>query len=203
MCEEGTIRGIDDLELGHILSVNVGQPRTFDLKGRQLRTSILREPVAGKVAVGPEGLEGNLQANLAVHGGVDKAVYAYASEDYSWWASELGLRLSVATFGENLTTVGVDVSGSLVGERWQVGSCVLEVAGPRVPCATLAIRMGDRSFPARFAAAGRPGAYLRVLEPGHLEAGDRIRRLERPSIGPSVAEVAGARVKGAGTTAKR
>jgi MOSC domain-containing protein YiiM len=108
-----------------------------------------------------------------VHGGRDKAVYAYAVEDYDWWGPTTG-PLAPGTFGENLTTVGIDLNASQIGDRWHVGSAVLEVAQPRSPCFKLGIRMDDDDFPGRFEAAGRPGLYLRVIVPGAVAAGDPI-----------------------------
>src|SRR5881397_225869 len=119
---------------GRLLSVQVGRPRG---EGRT-RTAIWKEPVDGRVAVRGVNLDGDDQADRTVHGGPDKAVYAYAEEDTGLWAAELGRDLGPATFGENLTTRGIDVSGAVVGERWRVGSTLLEVSQPRLPCAKLA-----------------------------------------------------------------
>ncbi len=135
-------------------------------------------------------LEGDDQADRSVHGGPDKAVYAYASEDIAWWSTLLGLELGPGAFGENLTTAGVDVSGALIGERWQVGSTELEVCQPRQPCYKLAIAFEDPGMVRRFAHAGRPGAYLRVTREGHLAAGDAVGILARPDHGITIATVA-------------
>ncbi len=160
---------------GAVLSVNVALPREIEWLGRRATTSIWKEPVSGRVQVGPVNLAGDEQADRRFHGGADKAVYAYAREDYDWWSEELGVALADGTFGENLTLAAVDVTSALVGERWQVGSAVLEVTGPRTPCWKLGARMENVEFPVHFAAAGRPGAYLRVLTEGALEAGDEVR----------------------------
>jgi MOSC domain-containing protein YiiM len=152
-------------------------------------TAIHKAPVEGRVRVEGVNLAGDEQADRRVHGGPDKAVYAYAVEDYGWWSGELGGELSAGTFGENLTVGGIEVSGAVVGERWAVGSALLEVAQPRLPCYKLGLRMGDEGFVARFAAAARPGAYLRVVEAGDLGAGDPVRVLDRPTHGVTVAEV--------------
>jgi MOSC domain-containing protein YiiM len=120
-------------------------------------------------------------ADRSVHGGPDKAVYAYAAEDLAWWAEALDRPVQPGTFGENLTTVGMDLAGAVVGERWAVGTTVLEVTQPRIPCYKLGIRMGDPQFPRRFAAAGRPGAYLRIIDGGAIAAGDTIRVISRPT----------------------
>jgi len=125
-------------------------------------------------------LQGDEQADRSVHGGRDKAVYAYAQEDYDWWGKELGRELERGEFGENLTTEGLDLTNALVGERWEVGSTVLEVSEARMPCWKLAVRVNDKGFPRRFLAAGRPGAYLRILQEGELGSGDEIRVVYRP-----------------------
>jgi len=134
-------------------------------------------------------LEGDDQADRKAHGGVDKAIYAYAIEDLRWWESELGRSLPVAQFGENLTTEGIDVNGALVGERWEVGTTLLEVSEPRVPCWRLGVRMDDMGFVRRFTEALRPGAYLRILSEGSVAAGDEIRVVGRPNQGLSVRDV--------------
>ena len=131
-------------------------------------------------------LDGDDQADRSVHGGPDKAVYAYASEDLAWWAEGLGQPVEPGSFGENLTTAGIDRSEAVIGERWAIGSTLLEVSQPRVPCFKLGIRMGDPTFPRRFAQAGRPGAYLRVVAEGSLRAGDVIRPVSRPVHGVTV-----------------
>lgn len=155
-----------------------------------METAIWKAPVSGPVAVRGVNLDGDDQADRAVHGGPDKAVYAYGLDDYAWWQGELGRDLSPGTFGENLTIDGMAVSASVVGERWSVGSAVLEVSQPRIPCGKLGIRMGDPRFPRRFARAGRPGAYLRIAVEGSLQSGDEVKVLHRPAHGLTVAAVA-------------
>jgi MOSC domain-containing protein YiiM len=172
--------GVMHLTAASIAAVNVGGVRTVMLGERFVRTAIWKSPVAGRVRLRGVNLDGDDQADRSVHGGPDKAVYAYAREDLDWWATKLGRPVGYGTFGENLTTSGIDLAGAVIGERWAVGSAVLEVAQPRVPCFKLGIRMGDRHFPRRFAAAGRPGAYLRIIVEGELAAGDPLRVLTRP-----------------------
>jgi MOSC domain-containing protein YiiM len=174
---------------GRVLSVNVGRPSTFELNGRQVRSAIWKSPVVGRVAARGVNLEGDDQADRKAHGGVDKAIYAYAIEDLRWWESELGRSLPVAQFGENLTTEGIDVNGALVGERWEVGTTLLEVSEPRVPCWRLGVRMDDMGFVRRFTEALRPGAYLRIVSEGSVAAGDEIRVVGRPNQGLSVRDV--------------
>jgi len=122
----------------------------------------------------PHVVSVNVGRPRAVHGGPDKAVYAYSSEETGAWESELGRALGPGAFGENLTTAGIDVSGALVGERWRIGTTLLEVTQPRLPCFKLGIRMGDPGFLRSFATASRPGAYFRIIEEGSLEQGDQI-----------------------------
>ena len=169
-----------------VVSVNVGASRTIPFRGAQIETGIWKVPVKGPIRARGVNLAGDDQADRSVHGGPDKAVYAYAQEDLSWWTAELGRVVAPGTFGENLTTAGIDVTNAVVGERWAVGSAVLEVSQPRVPCYKLGIRMGDQHFPPRFAAAGRPGAYLRIVAEGDIAAGDDVRVLSRPDHGVTV-----------------
>ena len=157
-----------------VVSVNVSLPQTVTHAGREVVTGIFKEPVSGRRRVVGVNVEGDDQADRRVHGGPDKAVYAYAAEDYRWWAAELGRDLPPGTFGENLTTEGVDLSAARVGDRWAIGTTVLEVGEPRMPCNKLAMKMGDPGFIERFTAAGRPGCYLRIVTEGDVGAGDRV-----------------------------
>jgi MOSC domain-containing protein YiiM len=175
---------------GRLLAVNVGAVRQIELAGQARTTAIWKLPVSGRVAVRGVNLAGDDQADRHVHGGPDKAVYAYAREDYAWWERQLDRTLDPGMFGENLTIEGIDLTDALVGERWRVGSAVLQVTSPRVPCWKLGVRMGDPRFPRRFAAAGRPGAYLDILEEGEIGAGDRVQVTHRPGHGVTVGLVA-------------
>jgi MOSC domain-containing protein YiiM len=172
---------MDATVIGQVVSVNVGQPRTIEWFGRQVRTAIWKAPVTGPVAVKGVNADGDDQADRRVHGGYDKAIYAYAQEDYEWWSDQLGLPLGPGTFGENLTTSGIDLAEAVVGEQWRVGSTVLEVSEPRSPCFKLGIRMGDADFKDQFDAAERFGTYLRIIEGGEVAAGAEIARLSRPA----------------------
>ncbi|MBS1881370.1 MAG: MOSC domain-containing protein [Actinobacteria bacterium] len=173
---------------GRLISVNVGLPKLVDTGQREVETAIWKHPVEGRVKVRGINLEGDRQADRSVHGGPDKAVYAYALEEVRTWEEELGRELGAGAFGENLTTEGVDVSGAVLGERWRVGTTVLEVVQPRLPCFKLGLRMGDPTFVKRFARASRPGAYLKIVAEGELGAGDAIEvDLDgRPDHGVSV-----------------
>jgi MOSC domain-containing protein YiiM len=158
-----------------ILSVNVGSPRDVRVGERVIRTAIWKEPVAGRVALRGVNLAGDDQADRSVHGGRDKAVYAYGAE------------LGPAAFGENLTTAGVDLSQARIGERWAVGSALLEVRQSRLPCFKLGLRMGDLGFVRAFAKAERPGAYLAIVREGEIGAGDTIEVVHRPDHGVTMA----------------
>ena len=175
---------------GIVESVNVATPREVEFEGYLVTTSIWKEPVKSRVQVHGVNLDGDDQADRSVHGGPDKAVYAYAAEDTEWWEEELGRPLGPGTFGENLTVRGVPVSEAVIGERWALGTALLEVAQPRFPCFKLGLKMGDPRFPKRFAAAGRPGAYLRIVQEGELGAGDAIDVVSRPDHGVTTALVA-------------
>ncbi len=164
----------DDALRGRLIGVNVGTPKQVDTGRRIVETAIWKDPVEGRVRVRGVNLDGDRQADLTVHGGPDKAVYAYAIEETRLWEEELGRPLGPGAWGENLTTEGVDVSGAVLGERWRIGTTLLEVVQPRLPCFKLALKMGDPTFVRRFAQASRPGAYLRIVEEGELGAGDGI-----------------------------
>jgi MOSC domain-containing protein YiiM len=160
--------------MARVASLNVGRTRAIRTGTRSVSTAFWKSPVAGRVADRGVNVDGDEQADRSDHGGPDKAVYAYAIEETRTWERELGRDLGHAAFGENLTTEGLDVSGALVGERWRIGTVLLEIAQPRLPCFKLGLRMGDPAFVRRFARASRPGAYLRIIEEGELGAGDTI-----------------------------
>jgi MOSC domain-containing protein YiiM len=172
-----------------VVSVNVGAVRTVEWQGRTVVTAIWKEPVEGRITVRGVNLDGDDQADRRVHGGPDKAVYAYSAEDYVWWSAELGRDLAPGTFGDNLTVEGLDLRDAVVGSRWRVGSAVLEVAQPRWPCFKLGIRMGDASFVDEFGDAGRFGAYLRIVTAGDVGTGDAIDVTAAPAGGVTVSEV--------------
>ena len=158
-----------------VVSVNVSRPRLVELSGRRHRSAILKQPVTGPVGVGRLGLAGDAVGSKRHHGGPDQAVYAYTTDDYAWWSKELGQEFAPATFGENLTIEGLESATLFIGDRLRVGRDVLlEVTSPRIPCGTLAGRMGDPHFAQRFVRARRPGPYLRVIATGDVEAGDGV-----------------------------
>jgi MOSC domain-containing protein YiiM len=159
-----------------VISLNVSMPRTVVHEGGPVRTGIFKEPVAGRRSVRKLGIEGDGQADLRYHGGPDQAVYAYPVEHYGFWQTELGReRMPFGQFGENLTTEGLDEAGVGVGDRLRIGTALLQVTHPRLPCSKLAMRMEAGSgFVKRFQQSGRLGFYLRVLEEGEIAAGDAI-----------------------------
>lgn len=179
-----------------LLSVNLARPRPNPDKSLE-RTGIDKQPVAGPVAVrdpGPRrtglgsGLVGDVIGDLVHHGGSEQAVYAFAREELDDWERRLGRSLPNGCFGENLTTRGVEVSAARIGERWQIGeTVVLEVTAPRIPCATFRGWIGEKGWLKTFTEVGRPGAYLRVVVPGQVRAGDRVRVVHRPDHDVTVA----------------
>jgi MOSC domain-containing protein YiiM len=175
---------------GRLLSVNVGRPQQVSVRrGRPVMSAIGKAPVTGRVRVAGVNVDGDDQADRRVHGGPDKAVYAYAREDELWWAARLAREVPPGMFGENLTVEGVDVSGAVIGERWRIGTVELQVCQPRLPCFKLGLRFGDLQMVKLFAQAGRPGAYLRIVAAGELGAGDRVDITQRPSHGVTTAQV--------------
>ena len=151
-------------------------------------TAIDKRPAEGPVRVGRYGLRGDVQADRKDHGGLEKAVYAYDQAEADWWASELGADVPAGRFGENLRVSALPVDDAEIGERWRVGETLeLEVTGPRTPCATFGHWLGQDGWVRRFTRRGRPGAYLRVLVPGEVRAGDPVTVTHRPGHGVTVA----------------
>ena len=175
---------------GRVESVNVAEVRTDPwTRVKSGRSGIDKRPVDGPVLLSVDGVAGDTICDTKNHGGPDQAVYAYSSEDLEFWAAELGQAVLPGGVGENLTLSGVDCSGAVIGERWQVGAAVLQVRGPRTPCRVFAGFRGVPDLVKRFIAAGRPGAYLAVERPGHVRVGDVVTVLDRPGHGVTVADV--------------
>jgi len=170
-----------------ILSINLGRVRPEPGSGLG-RSAIDKRPVAGPVWAGELGLSGDEIADSKHHGGVDQAVYAFAREDLARWEIQLGRALRAGQFGENLTTIGIDLAASVVGERWRCGAVEFEVSAPRIPCATFQGFLGERGWVRRFTADGRPGAYLRVIAAGWLRVGEQIAVISRPDHGLTIGE---------------
>ncbi|MEV6238262.1 MOSC domain-containing protein [Lentzea sp. NPDC051838] len=171
-----------------VLSLNIARKTVpVDYAQRGL-TAIDKRPVGGPLKVSPpgpkgeggSGIQGDVIGDWNNHGGDYQAVYGYAREDLDWWQGELGVDLHEGQFGENLTTRGVDQTQARIGERWRVGTALLQVTGPRIPCRTFAGFLGQRGWVKRFTQAARPGAYFKVVEAGVIAGGDEITVVHRP-----------------------
>ncbi len=174
-----------------LLSINVGLPQEIDWRGETVRTSIFKAPVAGRVRVTTLNVEGDRQSDLSVHGGRDKAVYAYPSEHYAFWRTELpGTELPWGMFGENFTTEGLLERNVHIGDRLRAGSAEFIVTQPRMPCFKLGIRFGRPDMVKRFQRSGRTGLYLAVLQEGDVAAGDSLEFIARDTHGITVADIA-------------
>ena len=173
-----------------IVSVNVGLPREVVWKGMTVHTAIFKEPVEGSVAVSTLNLAGDLQADLTVHGGADKAVYAYPAEHYDHWRNELaGVRFPWGAFGENLTTEGLDEHTLCIGDRLRVGSATLVVTQPRMPCYKLALRFDRDDIIKRFLTSRRSGFYFSVTAEGEVRKGSVVEILSRDPHQVSVVDI--------------
>jgi MOSC domain-containing protein YiiM len=166
-----------------VAAVNVGKARPIANAKSSGMTGIFKEPQSGAVHVGPLGLAHDSICDTENHGGPDQAVYVFGTPDYAWWENELGRTLEPGTFGENLTITGLESAAFSLGDRLRVGNVLLEVTGARIPCVTLAARMGDPAFVKRFRYAERPGLYCRVIEEGDVQAGDPVS--VEPTQGPT------------------
>jgi MOSC domain-containing protein YiiM len=173
-----------------LVEVCVGKPREVEWRGERITTSIFKTPVAGQVQVARLNIDGDEQSDLSVHGGPDKAVYAYPMEHYAYWQSELpDAALRWGSFGENLTTEGMLESEVLIGDRYRIGTVELVVTQPRMPCYKLAVRFERPDMVKRFLRSGRSGIYFRVEREGELGAGDTITRIARDERGVTVADI--------------
>jgi len=177
-----------------IVAVSVGRPREVEWDGEKVLTSIFKAPVAGRLRVGRFNIEGDEQSDLEVHGGNDKAVYAYPSEHYAFWREQLpGVALPWGAFGENLTTEGLLEDRVQIGDRYRIGSAEFLVTQPRMPCYKLALRFGRTDMVKRFMTSGRSGFYFAVLKEGEIGAGDAIESAGRGQPGISIAAVVAAK----------
>ena len=161
-----------------LISVNIGKERTIQYAKRSDVTGIYKLPVNEPVQVTPLGLAGDVVSDIKNHGGLDQALYLYGAADYAWWSDAVGIELTPGTFGENLTISELESTQIQIGDRLYVGTVTLEVTAPRIPCVTLATRMGDPEFVKKFRLAERPGLYCRVIEAGLVQRGNTVR-LER------------------------
>lgn len=173
-----------------VVSLNVGQPRIIETPRGGVLTSIFKEPVDGRRKIVPHHVEGDRQADLRVHGGPGKAVYAYSAEHYDYWAKELvGDEMQFGKFGENLTVEGLAEADTCIGDLFEVGTAVLRVTQPRMPCVKLAIRFERSDMVKRFWKSGRSGIYFAVEREGEVAAGDEVRRMEAHPLRVSVSDV--------------
>ena len=173
-----------------VVSVNVGLPRPVETPAGIVLTSIFKSPVSGRVAVRRHNLEGDRQSDLSVHGGPNKAVYAYSSEHYPYWMQQLpDTDLVLGNFGENLTITGLTEERAHIGDHYRIGSSILRVTQPRMPCFKLAIRFERADMIKRFWKSGRSGIYFAIVQEGELESGDEIELVEEHPARVAVADV--------------
>ncbi|MFK7864489.1 MAG: MOSC domain-containing protein [Pseudohongiellaceae bacterium] len=173
-----------------VSKVCVGGAKIVNHGNAEINTGIFKTAQSASVAISEAGLLGDVQVDLRFHGGKDKAVYVYPDSHYDYWRNELGLtQLEDAQFGENINVSGIDDSAVVIGDRFQLGSAIVEVTQPRIPCFKLGIRLQDDSFPAKFLLAGKLGFYLRVEKPGEVEQGDGFELLSRGNSGITVADL--------------
>jgi MOSC domain-containing protein YiiM len=174
-----------------LVSVNVGVPRKIVLKGRTVTTGIFKEPLKGRIMLRRLNLDGDRQADLSVHGGVNKAVYVYPSEHYGFWENELPeTKLTWGMFGENFTTKGLLEDQVRIGDKFRIGAAEVVVTQPRMPCYKLGIKFGSADMVKRFLASNRTGFYLAVLKEGEVGAGDAIELVAREKDSATVANLA-------------
>ena len=179
---------------GRVRSINIAatsQAQSWSGSGN--RTGINKQSVQGLIHFGPEGVVGDTVVDRKHHGGYDKAVYAYAYEDALWWAEKIGRDIPAGSFGENLTTEGIDVTNAVIGECWQIGDLLLEVAEPRIPCSVFSGFWDRPTLIKEFTEANRSGAYLRIIDEAMIEKGNAISVASRPTHGITIADVFAAR----------
>lgn len=173
-----------------LTSVNLATPRTLSWQGRLIQTGIDKRPVEGPVAVHRLGLAGDMQADLRVHGGLQKAVYVYLSEHYDFWRAQLpGTELRPGSFGENLTIAGLLEADVHVGDHLQIGTAAFQVTQPRTPCFKLALKFERPDMVHRFLASGRSGFYLSVVTEGVVKAGSPVEHAPATARGPSISDL--------------
>lgn len=169
-----------------LTSINISKPIAIEYEGEMITTGIFKKPVAGLVFVGNEHLAGDGQADLQNHGGESKAVYAFSADHYPYWCDTLHADLQAGAFGENLTIAGLDESALHIGDRLRVGSCLLEITQPRVPCFKLAIAMNNKKMPKLFVNRFETGVYLRVIEEGEVAVDNNVEVVQLDPSGLSV-----------------
>ena len=165
-----------------VLSINITSVvHQGEWTGSEGRTGIDKRSVAGAIEFKNNGVVGDRVIDTNVHGGYEQAVYAYAREDAQWWEREINEEIPAGRFGENLTTEGIDVNAALIGEQWKIGSVILEVSQPRIPCRVFAGFWKRATLIKDFTQAGRPGTYLRIIQEGTAQAGDAIEVIFKPN----------------------
>ena len=169
-----------------VISLNVVHDRIPDVGGSVGETAIDKRPVSSPKLVTQDGVAGDHRADMVHHGSPNQAVYAYAREDYDWWSKELALELNPGVFGENLTTIGIELTNLEIGSKIKVGSATLQATAPRIPCGTFQRWLKLDHWVKRFTEGGRPGTYFKVIEPGEVAAGNEIVVTERPEHGVTI-----------------
>jgi MOSC domain-containing protein YiiM len=173
-----------------VLSVNVGLPRKVLFNRQIVTTAIFKDPVKRPIMLRKLNLDGDKQADLTVHGGVDKAVYSYPAEHYDYWRKQFpNMDLVWGMFGENFTTEGLIEDSVNIGDQFQIGSAKLVATQPRMPCYKLGVRFGRMDVIRQFMASGRPGIYFKVLEEGEVETGDKIRIIRKDKSNVTVKDI--------------
>ena len=174
-----------------ILSVNVSEPQKVIFNGKELITSIYKKPISKKVMVTSQGIEGDRQADLSVHGGYDKAVYGYSFNHYRLWGERLNKDFTdFGLVGENLTIDNFDENEINIGERFQINDCIIQVSQPRIPCYKIGIKMNSRDFPKMFSQSGLLGSYFRVIQEGSIESGCEMEKIHSETNSMSIKEIA-------------
>ena len=174
-----------------ILSINVSEPQKVTFNGKELITSIYKKPVSNKVTVSSQGIEGDRQADLTVHGGYDKAVYAYSYTHYQTWSEKLNSDFKdYGLVGENLTIDDFDEDKINIGDQFKINECLLQVSQPRIPCYKIGIKLNSREFPKMFSQSGLLGSYLRVIHDGEISPGDTIHKVHSEENSMSVKDIA-------------
>jgi len=189
--------------MAKVLSINVTSiVHEGAWTGSEGRTGIDKRPVDRAIRFENDGVVGDVVVDRKHHGGYDKAVYAYAREDADWWEQEIGRSIANGAFGENLTTQGIDVNAALIGERWQIGSVVLEVSEPRIPCRVFAGFWDRPTLIKDFTEAKRSGAYMRIIQEGEMAPGAQINVISRPEHGITIRDIFEAKAGERGKIAK-
>ena len=174
-----------------ILSINVSEPQKVTFNGKELITSIYKKPVSNKVTVSSQGIEGDRQADLTVHGGYDKAVYAYSYTHYQTWSEKLNSDFKeYGLVGENLTIDDFDEDKINIGDQFKINECLLQVSQPRIPCFKIGIKLNSREFPKMFSQSGLLGSYLRVIHDGEITSGDEIHKVHSEENSMSIKDIA-------------